>query len=283
MTRVLVLGAQGRIGTLLRRGWTRDNTLAGFAFQTRDTTAIADILWDVLTPLPRTLISTTPFDCMLVLSGIVPRPGADFALNTAIGLSSVKAAAHLGIPSVLMASTSAVYGTHQDHPFHESDPAKPLNDYGRSKLEMEARCHALANTLGINLCCLRIGNVAGADALLINGAALGADQRLQIESFTDGGTPLRSYIGPQSLARAMHTLTRMHARLPETLNVATQSPITMQALAEAANMSFTLNPVTNNAHQQVTLECSALTKFHRFDPEEAKPAEMVRQWHALKD
>jgi nucleoside-diphosphate-sugar epimerase len=98
----------------------------------------------------------------------------DLALNTQLGLAAVAAAAQLEIQRVLLASSSAVYGTHSDAPFTETDPLVPVNDYGRAKQVMEQICHARAHATGVALCCLRIGNVAGADALLCIGAALGA-------------------------------------------------------------------------------------------------------------
>lgn len=287
ITRVLVLGSSGRIGRMLRRAWTQDaaqHTGIEFVFQTRRTAPAHpdDLLWDILAQPPRAIEDAAPFDCMIVLSGVTPGPDADFTLNTSIGVACLSAAARLGIPHVLLASTSAVYGTYSDDPFVESDPLDPVNDYGRSKREMEEVCAAQARAAGFGLCCLRIGNVAGADALLINGAALAPGEPLRLDHFNDGGTPVRSYIGPQSLARVMVSLVRERMRLPTALNIAAPGAITMQALAQAAGMPVELRPAQGSAHQYVTLECSALANLHRFEPDELEPAHMVQQWQMLK-
>lgn len=288
--RVLVLGSSGRVGKMLRHIWTHPPLHAGdtevtFTFQTRRACPSRpdDLVWDILQPPPRTVADATPFDCVIVLSGIVPGPDADFTLNTALGSASVAAAAQLGIPHVLLASTSAVYGIHSNDPFSEENPLDPVNAYGRSKREMEAACQAQAAAAGVALCCLRIGNVAGADALLGNGAALAPDARLRLEVFKDRGTPVRSYIGPHSLARVLMSLVHKRAELPAALNIAAPRPVSMRALAEAAGLPFDLCPAKENAHQYVTLACDALAALHRFEPAETEPGEMVRQWRTLPD
>ena len=286
--RVLVLGGTGRIGTMLRRFWSHDvaqGTDLTFIYQTRhpQNASDGDLVWDILAPLPDRLIRQAPFDCMIVLAGIVPRAGADLALNIALGQASLEAASRLGIPRVLLASSSAVYGTSGDAPLSEEDPCDPVNAYGRAKLAMEDACRAQARRLGLELCALRIGNVAGADALLLNGAALEQGARLQIDRFTDGGTPVRSYIGPHSLGRVLLTLLRSGTRLPGTLNIAAPRPVSMGALAQAAHLPATLHPVQETAHQYITLDCTRLAALHRFDPAEADPGEMVRQWQASTD
>jgi nucleoside-diphosphate-sugar epimerase len=147
---------------------------------------------------------------------------------------------------------------------------------------MENRCLAQADALGVGLSCLRIGNIAGADALLLNGAALLEDQKLRLDFFADHGTPVRSYIGPQTLARTICALVRNRADLPPLLNVAAPQPVTMRALAEAADMPFDLIPATYSGHQHITLDCTALTRFHAFEPRDSTPEEMVRQWQAAR-
>ncbi|MBB3995913.1 nucleoside-diphosphate-sugar epimerase [Sulfitobacter undariae] len=286
--RVLVLGGSGRIGTLLRHAWAQDlerGRVKGIelVFQTRqaEPSHPDDLIWHVLGETPQAVRDAPPFDCMIVLSGITPKPDADFTLNTQIGAASLRAAADLGIGHVLLASTSAVYGSASDAPFAEIDPLEPVNDYGRSKLEMEQACQPQARALGVGLCSLRIGNVAGADALLMSGAALASHETLQLDCFEDGGTPVRSYIGPISLAQVMISLVRRRAQLPFALNIAAPHPVTMGALAEAAKMPVTLRPTQNNAHQHITLACDALSALHDFDQAESTADEILRQWQSL--
>jgi len=285
MPRVLIVGGSGRIGRMLRRAWA-DTPPAGLSlvFQTRSQQAgSGDVIWDPLSGDSAALRAAGPFDAMLVLSGVVPKPGADFSLNTDIGLACGAAAAACGISRVLLASTSAVYGAALARAYSEQDPCTPVNDYGRAKLEMEAACLAQARASGTELCCLRIGNVAGADVLLINGRALQDGARLQLDQFSDGGTPLRSYIGPATLARVLARLSVQEAPLDPLLNIAVPVPVTMGDLVDAAAIPFDLRPAPATAHQNVTLECARLADLYPFVPKDADPAEMVEQWHQLRD
>lgn len=278
--KVLVLGATGRVGTLLRRCWAQEAAQYDdvvLTFQTRKPQQMhsGDLLWDMRDPFPA---DGDAFDCMIVLAGVVPAPHADLGLNTSLGLANIQAAAQQGIPRVLLASSSAVYGNYSDAPLAEDAPLLPVNDYGHAKRAMEDACHAKAEALGIALCCLRIGNVAGADALLRNGAALEEGETLTLDQFADGGIPVRSYIGPHSFGRVLLSLARSPARLPLHLNIAAPHPVSMHALTQAADMPVTLHPNQNNTHQHITLDCTALTALHRFDPVEAHPHEIIRQW-----
>lgn len=283
-TRALVLGSSGRIGRMLRHSWARDSGGIDFTYQTRDPAAAhgTDVLWDVMQELPEALLEAPAFDCMIVLSGIVPKPGADFSLNRELGAAALKAAGQLGIKTVFLASTSAVYGTYQTRAYLEDDPTRPVNAYGQSKLAMEIYCQKQAAALGITLCALRIGNVAGADALLANAQALPPGGRLRLDRFPDQGTPLRSYIGPQTLARVLSVLVHKRKDLPAVLNIATPRPVTMEALARCAAAPFDLVQTRDQGHQYITLECSAVGMLYNFDSIDSDPGEMVRQWQAVR-
>jgi len=280
--RVLVLGGSGRVGRMLRHSWAQNGGGLDFTFQTREHDAAhsTDLVWDVMDPPPSPVLNAAPFDCMIVLSGVVPGPDADFTRNSAIGAAAIAAAARLGIPCVLLASTSAVYGAGGQTPFHEGDTPCPVNAYGHSKHLMEVQCRAQALALGISLCCLRIGNVAGADALLLNAQALADGDALVLDVFAQGGTPVRSYIGADSLARVLCTLVHQNQNrdVPELLNIAAPHPVSMRALAESAGVAFDLRPAPPTAHQLITLDCTALATLHSFDPAESDPDEMVLQW-----
>lgn len=133
------------------------------------------------------------------------------------------------------------------------------------------------------LCCLRIGNVAGADALLGNGAALKSGERLRIDSFDGGATPLRSYIGPHTLAKVLCELAQNHKTLPDVLNIGVSNPVEMAALAQAAGMAFDLVPAMGSAHQYITLDCAALARLYSFNATDSDPAQMVAQWRSLRN
>ncbi|MGB5862906.1 MAG: NAD-dependent epimerase/dehydratase family protein [Sulfitobacter sp.] len=286
MTRVLVIGSSGRVGRMVRRSWDDGRGKCDsfdFTFQTRRSASAqaGDLFWDIMKPLPDVLRAAKPFDCMIVLVGVVPEEGADVSRNTDLGLACINAAGILGIGHVLLASSSAVYGAHQDAPFRETDDTKPVNAYGRTKLEMEGACHAAARALGIGLCCLRIGNVAGADALLRSGADLVGDARLALDRFLDGSTPVRSYIGPRTLGDVLLNLVAKRADLPEILNVAAPAPVEMHALAQVAGFPVDLRTAPPTASASITLDCNRLCALHDFVDGASDPRDLIRQWHSV--
>lgn len=271
---------------MVRRSWDDGHGIADsidFTFQTRQSTSAqaGDLVWDIMKPLPDVLREAKPFDCMIVLAGVVPEAGADVSRNTDLGLACINAAGILGIGHVLLASSSAVYGAHQDAPFREADDTKPVNAYGRAKLEMEGACHTAARALGIGLCCLRIGNVAGADALLRSGANLIGDARLALDCFADGSTPVRSYIGPRTLGDVLLSLVAKRSDLPDILNIAAPAPVEMHALAQAAGFPVDLRAAPPTASASITLDCSRLSALYDFADGASDPRDLIRQWRSV--
>ena len=99
----------------------------------------------------------------------------------------------------------------------ETMPADPVSEYGRAKRDAEqALAKGLAGS-GVGLTCLRIGNIAGADALLGGQAASGAAQVVLDPVAGQPMGPERSYIGPLTLGASPTTLsfiTRRRIRRP---------------------------------------------------------------------
>ncbi|RNF34707.1 NAD-dependent epimerase/dehydratase family protein [Paracoccus methylarcula] len=241
----------------------------------------AEIRWDPLrSPFPR---QHGGFSCFIGLAGIVPGTGSDLRLNRDLAEAILHAAHDMGVARVLLSSSSAVYGAAKGrHAFREEDPPGPRNAYGEAKSEMEAVC-APWRTRGMEICCLRIGNVCGADMLFTNSSRAAAGEMLHIDRFDDGTGPERSYIGPATLARVIETLARHPAPLPETLNLAAPEPVAMTDLASAADMRWTWKLAPASALQRITLDCGRLAKLHSFTASDSDPVEMVRQWLRLRD
>ena len=280
--RWLVTGAGGRVGRMLWRHWQQEPPAAELLRQTRkieDSTGNS-LLWDPLTqPLP---VAAGRIDCFIAYAGITPAYGADLGLNAELAEATLSAAFQAGITRVLLTSSSAVYGVQPDTiGIREDDPTRPLNDYGRSKLAMEAVCDQW-RTRGMEICCLRIGNVAGADVLLLNGlAATGAP--LRIDRFSDGTGPLRSYIGPATLARVTATLAAHQGPLPPCLNIGAPGAVAMADLAAMAGFPWAWQEAPSLAHQRITLDVSRLEALYSFAPTDSDPVEMIAQWTGLRD
>ncbi|MFD0860366.1 NAD-dependent epimerase/dehydratase family protein [Roseovarius aquimarinus] len=274
--RVLVIGGTGRVGRMLRRHWDahppRGITLIHQARRGGDVTWSAEDGPEALAALGR-------FDRLLVLAGVTPGPGADMAQNAAIARACHAAAARMGAAHMLFASSAAVYGAARAAPYSERDRPAPTCAYGRAKREAEK---AVANGAP-PVTALRIGNVLGADMLMLNARAASGAAPLLLDRFGDGRGPQRSYIGPQTLARVLETLLRQGPLLPAALNVGAPRPAAMRSLLEVSGTPFAMRPAPSDAAQTLTLDCSALAAIHAFQPEASDPAAMLGEWRRVRD
>lgn len=282
--KVLVLGATGRIGTILRKCWPRGPQ--GPLWQSR--TPRAGPGWIVLDPLrdPATLAqAASGCGAILCLAGVVPGRGqvADLRDNIALAEAALRAGAAAvqdragqggAAARVFLASSAAVYGAAPGL-LHEDMALAPVSDYGRAKAAMEARAAALGHELGVPVTSLRIGNVAGVDAIL-GGWAPG----FRLDRFADGTTPRRSYIGAITLARVLGELLAV-ADLPDVLNIAAPGAIRMGALLQAADLDWTPRPAPDTAIPDVQLCTGRLQRFTRFAPADSTAAAMVAEWRRL--
>lgn len=216
-----------------------------------------------------------PVQAVLGLAGVVPAPGADLALNTPLALAAVRLGVALQARHVFVASSAAVYG-HAPQPQPEAAAADRPGAYGAAKLAMEAAALAAGAAAGIAVTALRIGNVAGADALL----GTGEGSRV-LDRFADGQGARRSWIGPQALARVLAGLAGLGAQgaaLPGILNVAQPGVLTMEDLLRAAGIAFDWRPAPAGALACVTLDTTALMARVPLTP--ATPAGIVADWRA---
>jgi UDP-glucose 4-epimerase len=267
----LFLGMSGRVGRLIRP------SLPDGIWQAHRRAPVSpgEVNWDLLAG-PRPLLALAdkvgPPSALVMLAGATPATGTDMALNVALAQAALQAAQAAGVGRVLLASSSAVYAGHRDAAWLETDPPAPNNPYGAAKLAMEAAAKPFRDA-GLSVCALRIGNVAGADALLLN-----APGPVRLDRFMDGGGPVRSYIGPATLARVLLDLCSDRHALPPVLNLAAPCPVGMHALTKAAGMDWSWVPAGPRAAQRVVLDCSTLAALTPFSDTDSNPAAMVAQW-----
>ncbi|MEN8184370.1 MAG: NAD-dependent epimerase/dehydratase family protein [Myxococcota bacterium] len=109
------------------------------------------------------LFSDGGFDAVVhlaALAGVRPsleRP-AEYADVNVSGSSRIfQAALRNGVPRVVFASSSSVYGERTDGPFRETDRVdRPISPYAATKKAGELLAHAVHHTSGLPICCLRI-------------------------------------------------------------------------------------------------------------------------------
>ena len=250
LPRVLILGGAGRLGTMMRAAWQAAPQAVGITpiWQARREVGLSGPVFDILTAPGALARACAQADVVLLLAGVTDGSADDLAVNVALAKAVRKHAQMAGLP-LIAASSGAVYGR-ASGPLREDTPCAPLNDYGRSKCAMEAALTGMKRA-----CALRIGNVAGADALL--GVPTPEGGRV-LHVFADGRAPERSYIGPAALAEAVARLARLAveapARLPEQLNLALPGVVGMDDLLRATDEHWQPVPAPDVALPKVELD-----------------------------
>ncbi|ATG45987.1 Nucleoside-diphosphate-sugar epimerase (plasmid) [Phaeobacter piscinae] len=264
---ILILGASGRIGGILRHQWASAGADLRWQRRARPDGAEPDAEgWHVFDPLadPEVLAAAARGTAaILCLAGPVPGGAAGRDLSARqlmqhrdLALATLEAAARVrdaetGAPRLLLASSAAVYGV-APGPLSEDIPLAPVAPYGVAKAEMEQAAQARAAELGLEISLLRIGNIAGIDAIL-GGWRAG----FCLDQFADGQTPRRSYIGPRTLAEVLATLIQC-PDLPQVLNIAQPGAVAMGDLLQAAGLDCARRPAPAQAIAEVQLDVTRL-------------------------
>lgn len=246
-------GATGRVARLLRPVW-------GDAVRWRSRTD---------GPLRGAL---TGCRAVVALGGVTSGDATALAGNTLAALEAVAAARADGVPRVLVISSSAIYGR-QAGPLTEDLAPSPANAYGVAKADMEAEIGRLPPG-GPEVCILRLGNVAGADALL--GKLADAPPRL--DTFPDGATPMRNYLGPESLGRLLLALALHPSPLPDVLNLGAPDRVAMGDLLRAAGRDWVAVTAPASALRDVALDTTRLGALLPLTPQMSDPARMIAEW-----
>jgi nucleoside-diphosphate-sugar epimerase len=98
-------------------------------------------------------------------AGVRASWGRDFQLYTehnVLGTQRLlEAAAAAGVPRIVYASSSSVYGDSTALPLREDSPCRPVSPYGVTKLAAEHLCHLYHRNLGLPVVSLRYFTVYG--------------------------------------------------------------------------------------------------------------------------
>lgn len=269
-----VLGANGRLGGMLTRfssradlGWKAQHRGTGVGL--RWSGRFADEAPDDIFCEGATIIN------------MIGHTGRDAEVLQATNVKFVRAllnhSASCGVAHVILASSAAVYGNGDGTAFHESDPLAPTSPYGASKAAMEEVAHTAPD--GPKITILRIGNVAGADALLQAARSQTAiGQPMGLHRFASGRAATRSYIGPLDLARVIVSVAgaaRSEAQRTTTLNVAHPSPVRLDDLLASyrthllPDLNWKDETAPEGIPEEVVLNVEALQQLHSFSPANA--------------
>lgn len=239
---LIVTGANGRIGRLLRRLWavTPPEGLAPVWLSRAE--------WDIVDGSPPELPSG---GVLLDLAGVTK---GDFEKNPFLASKVADLANDRGHRLIYLSSAS-VYPGGMGVMTEDQAPA-PLSPYGRSKVAAEVTVRSIVPEAVI----LRVGNIAGADALL---GGNGADSMVLLDQSALGSRgPVRSYIGPHVLARVLSDIcskSRHSFGVEAIVNVAQPGAVAMADLLDAAGFNWTFREKREGVIDKVELSLDRLT------------------------
>ncbi|MCA1592151.1 MAG: UDP-glucose 4-epimerase GalE [Acidobacteria bacterium] len=148
----------------------------------------------------------------------VANPSKYYRNNVVAGLALLDVMNKCGVRRCVFSSTAAVYGEPRRQPVEETDPTRPTNPYGETKLAFEHALRWYECAYGIRYASLRYFNAAGATPdrgeahdpeshliPIVLQAAAGKRTHVEIHGAdypTRDGTCVRDYIHVADLARA---------------------------------------------------------------------------------
>lgn len=277
---VLITGAAGRLGQLIRAAWAdRADLEFDPIWSYRRTDPCQDVAWDILSgPVPDIAKSAV----ILHLAGVLRGDRAALSANAVMARNVCMAAKLAGASHVFLASSAAIYGAAMRDHLEVHAPA-PVSDYGNAKLDMEREALCWVHGSGPDapgVTCLRIGNVVGADTLF---GGVNPSRHIVLDPAPgQPGGPIRSYIGPQALAQVLAGLVA-HAgagtNLPKILNIAAPGAVSMADLLDAAQTPYTFGKPNVDVIPKVSLSTKRLAALIPLCQTNA--AAMVADWRGL--
>lgn len=261
---MLILGASGKLGRALRAFWRVDQPqdIEIVPVFRRESIAEGAVFWqpgESVRGLPKA-------DVVLALWGVTGGNPQALSANAALARAAIELGAGTGAQQVLHCSSAAVYGR-VPGPLREDTPCRPANAYGESKCAMERVIH---NARGATQTILRIGNVAGADALFAN---MLPGARVTLDRFDSGAGPARSYIAPTDLGAVILAVVR--SGTGGIVNVAAPRPTAMAEIAEAARCAVDWHAAPASALETVQLDTARLSDICPLPVSAASAAHLV--------
>lgn len=181
-----------------------------------------------------------------------------YYFNNVVGtLNLLKVMNDFGTKNLVFSSTAATYGLPESIPIKETDPTKPINVYGRTKLVVENILEDYYHAYGLKSVILRYFNACGADSLGRSGEnhepeshlipillQVASGKRAEFGIFGDDyetidGTCIRDYINVEDLASAH--LAALNQLLDEKLsfekvNLGTSNGFSVQQILDEARI-----------------------------------------------
>jgi nucleoside-diphosphate-sugar epimerase len=260
-----MLGASGRVGRAVRAVWDC-KPMQGIGIVPVSRSAVASeggVSWAP----GRKGVVLPAADVVLAFWGVTRGDRTALAANTALAEAAGDLASRLGARQVIHCSSAAVYPPCAA-PLPETAAGCSPSAYGQAKLDMEAAIAAMPGDAVQTV--LRIGNVAGADALFRN---LWPGGSVTLDAFRSGSGPTRSYIAPHDLATVVEALIR--EPFAGAVNVAAPQPTAMHAIAEATGTSVVWRQAPDASIETVHLDTTRLSAICQLPAQAADAGHLV--------
>ncbi|MEO1137926.1 MAG: NAD(P)-dependent oxidoreductase [Pseudomonadota bacterium] len=270
--RILITGAGGRLGRLLRAARTRDGTgSVQVLFQSRRPGA--DLIWSPDMPFD----ALPDCDAVVALWGVTGGTPEALSQNSALAEQSIAVAQACKAGTLVHLSSAAVYGPGVS--MNEDTQPTPKTHYGQAKLAMEQLIAARA-VPGVAQIAVRLSNVVGADSLL---PALQRGQPAMLDRFANGMGPVRSYIGAADVLAVFCALVALPVTtLPRVMNIAAPQGVGMEDLVRAAGKDIVWRPAPATAIQEVTLDVTCMTRLLPHTRVRTRATDLIADWQQLE-
>ncbi len=164
------------------------------------------------------------------------------------------------LSNLLYVSSGAVYGNKYNIPMNEDFSCKPVNVYGRSKLEAEKLCLNAGVPCSIGRCFAFIGEYLPLDAHFAIGNFIRDCLNGRSIVIKGDGTPVRTYLYSGDLARWLWTIL-LDGKPGRAYNIGSDFEITIADLAE------TVRRVAGTSNEIQILSPSSGAPPHRYAPD----------------
>jgi UDP-glucose 4-epimerase len=228
---VLVTGGAGYIGSHIVRSLRDagtgvvvvDDLSTGIAARVGDVPLLrADLADPRTTPTVAAFMTRHDVDAVVHMAGLkrvdesIADPARYYAQNVGQTAHVLMAMESAGVRDVVFSSSAAVYGETTAAPVRESDPTRPINPYGATKLACEELLRWASSAGTVHATALRYFNVAGAGrpeladtsginllSILVARLRAGLPPTVFGDDYpTPDGTCVRDYVHVQDLADA---------------------------------------------------------------------------------
>ncbi len=258
--RFLVTGGAGFVGShlsgaLLARGahvGILDNFTGGRMDNIRDITEQVELTRiDIRDASLADVLRTAGCETVFHLAGhasvpdSVERPGSDFERNAVATFNLLEAVRALEKrPSIVFASSAAVYGEGADVPLAEDHPTEPLAPYGASKLAAERYMAVYAHVYGLRTASLRFFQIFGPRLRrhVVYDVMAKLYEDAEALSLHGDGSEVRDFMYVENAVAALMFVAERAPLAGEVYNAGDGSAITIAQLAELISSRMGARP-----------------------------------------